>query len=166
MYSDLPECVRNVIDREIAETEAAEREALDYLDAAIRHMTNGEVNGLSRPERKPNHEPAFRPLVRQGRGDGTLLVAVPESSFRRGDFESFRAAADDAIAHVRHHRARYCPGGTTYTAGFDLEPHPLAYWGLDAEGRATAYYNAAIKDSLELTMAHGIIEAERARYSR
>lgn len=166
MYSDLPECIRNVINRETAAAEAAEKEALDYLDVAIRHMTDGEVSGLNRPERKPDPEPTFRPMVRQGRGDGTLLVAVPESSFRRGDFASFRAAADDAIAHIRHHRATYCPGGAAFSTGFDLEQRPLAYWGLDAEGRATAYYNAAIRDSLEFMTASGLIEAERTRYSR
>ena len=166
MYSDLPECIRNVIDRETAETEAAEKEALDFLDKAIQHMTDGEVSGLNRPERKPDPEPTFRPMVRQGRGDGTLLVAVPESSFKRGDFASFRAAADSAIFHVRHHRARYCPGGATYVEGFDLEQRPLAYWGLDAEGRATAYYNVSIMNAPEFMTAHGIIEAERARYTR
>ena len=166
MYSDLPECIRNVINHETAEAEAAEREALDFLDAAIRHMTNGEVSGLNRPERKPDPEPTFRPLVRQGRGDGTLLVAVPESSFKRGDFASFREAADAAIAHIRHHRATYCPGGAAFSAGFDLEEKPLAYWALSPEGVATAYYNASIKGGLELTMAHGIVESERAQYTR
>ena len=166
MYSDLPECIRNVINRETAAAEAAEREALDYLDVAIRHMTDGEVSGLNRPERKPDPEPTFRPMVRQGRGDGTLLVAVPESSFKRGDFASFRDAADSALAHVRHHRATYCPGGASFSMGFDLQRRPLAFWGLDAEGRATAYYNVAITDALELTMASGLIESERTRYTR
>ena len=166
MYSDLPECIRNVIDRETAETEAAEKEALDFLDKAIQHMTDGEVSGLNRPERKPDPEPTFRPMVRQGRGDGTLLVAVPESSFKRGDFASFREAADVAIAHIRHHRATYCPGGAAFSTGFDLEERPLAYWALSPEGVGTAFYNASIVSDLVLTMAHGIVEAERARYTR
>ena len=164
MYSDLPKCVRNVIDRETAAAEAAEREALDYLDKAVRHMTDGAVSGLNRPERKPDPEPNFRPLVRQGRGDGTLLVAVPESSFKRYDFASFREAADSAISHILHHRATYCPSGAAYAEGFDLDPRPLAYWALSPEGVATAYYNASIEDALEFAAAHGIIEAERARY--
>ena len=166
MYNDLPESVRRALERETAETEAAEQEARANLDRAIRHMTDGQVDGLRRRERKPDPEPLFRPLVRPGRENETLLIAVPESSFKRGNFASFREAADDAIAHVRHHRATYCPGGGAYTAGFGLDPRPLAYWGLDAEGRATAWFNASIKDAMELMTAQGIIEADRSRYHK
>lgn len=145
-----------------AEAEAERKRGED----AIRHIlrVNGVCDDYQPPQRKANPNISFRPLVRQGEHD-CLLITIPERAFKSYDYHDFRDAADDAIAYVQHHRAVYCPNGATYQHGFDLQKRPLAMWGLDAEGRPTAFFNVAIANGLELQQAHWLIDADRSKYN-
>ncbi|WP_295629751.1 hypothetical protein [uncultured Intestinimonas sp.] len=145
-----------------AEVEAKRREGEEIIRDILR--VNGICDDYQPPQRKANPNISFRPLVRQGNSD-TLLICVPEHSFRAYNYSDFRDAADDAIAHVQHNRMTFCPGGAAYQYGFDIQKRPLAMWGLDAEGRPTAFFNVSIADGLELQQAHWMIDANRSKYT-
>lgn len=145
-----------------AEVEAKRREGEEIIRDILR--VNGIADDYHPPKRKANPNISFRPLVRQG-GNDTLLITIPESAFEAYNYSSFRDAAEDAIAHVQHNRMTYCPDGAAFQRGFDTQKHPLAFWGLDAEGSPTAYFNVAIADQWELQQAHWRIDGERSKYN-
>lgn len=154
--------LEEIIAKAGAEAEAKRKRGED----AIRHIlrVNGICDDYQPPQRKANPDISFRPLVRQGDHE-CLLISVPEHSFRAYNYSDFRDAADDAIAHVQHNRMTFCPGGAAYQYGFDLQKRPLAFWSLDEKGVATAYFNVAISDYLELQQAHWLIDMDRSKYN-
>ena len=77
-----------------------------------------------------------------------MSLHIPATAFN-GDWDSFKAARDKAIAWLRQNRSQVINGCMCLGAGFDLDVRPLAF--RDSAGQL--WYNCAIDNSHDLLIA-------------